>query len=146
MSTASPSSSSSERTGRKPSCSGSVWTPMNIAIMALAFFLFMPLGILVLIGLIAGVSPLQLPAKIASWASQASEGFEGMRAATGTRRAASGNAVFDEYQQTQIDRIEEIRTEVKERDTQFANFKIDEQRAKDRKQFDRFMGRDGDDL
>ena len=119
----------------------SVWTPMNIAIMVLGFIFFTPIGLLVLFGLIMGVSPWQLPQKIASWFEQASDRF-GSSPSRPSYRGRSGNKVFDEYQQTQLDRIEEIKTEVKERDQQFKTFKDDETRAKDKKQFDRFMGRD----
>ncbi len=120
-----------------------VWTPVNIALMVGGFIFFVPLGYVVLIGLIMGINPWQLPARIAEW-------FQGMRnqfETTGKSyaRGKSGNHVFDEYQQTQLDRIEEIKTEVRDRDRQFKTFKTDEQRAKDRRQFDRFMGRDGQD-
>ena len=123
-------------------CGGkSIWNPMNIGIMLVAFFFFTPLGFLVLFGLIRGVSPWQLPQWIASWFEGMSDRFP--NASRPSYRARSGNKIFDEYQQTQLDRIEEIKTEVRDRDQQFKTFKDDEQRSKDKKQFDRFMGRDG---
>lgn len=122
-----------------------VWTPVNIALMVLGFIFFTPIGLIILFGLIAGVSPMQLPGKIMSWFEGASEQFSSMRSTHSRSRTRSGNAVFDEYQQTQLDRIDEIRAEVRDRDHRFTSFKDEEKRGKDKKQFDRFMGRDHDD-
>ena len=122
-----------------------VWTPFNIALMVLGFVFFTPIGLLILFGLIAGVRPLDLPAKMMTWFEEASDRFSSMRATRPQGRSRSGNVVFDEYQQTQLDRIEEIRAEVRDRDQRFSSFKDEEQRSKEKKQFDRFMGRDQDD-
>lgn len=134
-----------QRHGSCRSYDRGVWTPVNIALMVLGFIFFTPLGLIILFGLIAGVSPMQLPGKIIGWFEGASEQFGTMRSTRSRNRARSGNAVFDEYQQTQLDRIDEIRAEVHERDHRFTSFKDEEQRTKDKKQFDRFMGRDQDD-
>ena len=121
-----------------------VWNPVNIGLMILGFIFFTPLGLIILFGLIMGISPFQLPRKIASWFNEASEWTNTMSSRTAGPRRKSGNDVFDEYQQTQLDRIEEIRSEVKDRDTQFKTFRQEEQRGKDKKQFDRFMGRNAE--
>ena len=111
-----------------------VWTPFIIAMMVLGF--------IILFGLIAGVSPMELPGKIMSWFGEARDQFDTVRSKAAPRASRSGNAVFDEYQQTQLDRIDEIRTEVRDREQRFSSFKSEEQRSKEKKQFDRFMGRD----
>ena len=142
-------SSSSRRRGCGDSWNSdgkhSVWNPFNIALMVLGFIFFTPLGLVILFGLIMGISPMNLPRKIAEWFQGASEWTSSMNPRPAAGRGKSGNAVFDEYQQTQLDRIEEIRTEVKERDTQFKSFQNEEKRGKDKKQFYRFMGRDRED-
>ena len=79
-------------------CNRGVWTPLNIVLMIAGFIIFTPVGFPILVGLICGVTPWQIPRWIASW-------FEGMsdwseRASTKyQRRTRSGNHVFDEYQQ-----------------------------------------------
>ena len=51
----------------------------------------------------------------------------------------SDNVVFDEYQQTQYDRIREIRDEIKDRSRRFARFREDAKRRADEEEFNRFM-------
>ena len=133
---------SGERRSRYKSCKSGVWSLPNIALMVLGFIIFAPLGFLILFGLIMGVGPLNLPAKIAEWFNQARESWDGSWNQVSMPRRGSGNSVFDEYQQTQMDRIDEIRAEIRNRDERFTSFKSDEQRDKERQQFDRFMGRD----
>ena len=52
---------------------------------------------------------------------------------------ASGNSVFNEFQQTQYDRIREIRDEIKERSRRFAEIRERAQRRADEEEFNRFM-------
>ena len=49
------------------------------------------------------------------------------------------NVVFNEYQQTQYDRIREIRDEIKERSRRFARFRASAKRRADEDEFNRFM-------
>ena len=51
----------------------------------------------------------------------------------------SDNIVFNEYQQTQYDRIREIKDETDSRAKNFAEFRNDAQRRKDEEEFNRFM-------
>ena len=120
-------------------CKGNgAWTPLNIALMVLGFVLFWPIGLAILFGIMAGIKPMELPWRIGAW-------FDGMKGQMGnpfdTKVSGSGNHVFDEYQQTQMDRIEEIKAEVRDRSDRFNRFKGDEERQRQQEQFDRFMGR-----
>ena len=49
------------------------------------------------------------------------------------------NVVFNEYQQTQFDRIREIKDEIKERSSRFADFRANAKRRADEEEFNRFM-------
>jgi hypothetical protein len=51
----------------------------------------------------------------------------------------SDNIVFNEYQQTQYDRIREIKEEIKKRAEAFRSFRFDAKRRKDQEEFDEFM-------
>ena len=53
--------------------------------------------------------------------------------------SGTGNQVFNEYQQTQFDRIREIKDEIKERARRFADFRSDAKRRADEEEFRRFM-------
>ena len=91
-----------------------------------------------LVCIMAGIKPMELLGRIGAW-------FDGMKGQMGnpfdTKVSGSGNHVFDEYQQTQMDRIEEIKAEVRDRSDRFNSFKGDEERQRQQEQFDRFMGR-----
>ena len=57
-----------------------------------------------------------------------------------SKDARSDNVVFNEFQQTQYDRIREIRDEIKERSRRFAQFRANAKRRADEEEFNRFMG------
>lgn len=50
-----------------------------------------------------------------------------------------GNGVFNEYQQTQYDRIREIREEIKTRSNRFGEFGMNARRRADQEEFNSFM-------
>ena len=52
---------------------------------------------------------------------------------------AVDNVVFNEYQQTQYDRIREIKEEIKSRANRFSEFRMDAKRRADQEEFNRFM-------
>ena len=122
----------------------SVWNPVNIGLMVLGFIFFAPIGFLILFGLVMGIAPLALPGKISEWIQTARDSGNWSADTWKTQGPApkqTGNRVFDEFQQTQLDRIEEIREEVRHRDQHFKSFRDDEVRAADKHQFERFMDR-----
>ena len=53
--------------------------------------------------------------------------------------AFSDNVVFNEYQQTQYDRVNEIKEEIKVRAKRFYEFRSDERRRADAYEFNKFM-------
>ncbi len=105
------------------------WNGINIAVMVVSFVLFWPFGLVVLYWILKGRDVRDLPATARSqWHTLRSGGF---------RR--SDNVVFDEYQQTQYDRIKEIQHEIDCRAKRFVQFRKDVQRRKDQEEFNRFM-------
>ena len=57
------------------------------------------------------------------------------------RRGHTGNAAFDDYRRTELDRLEAQRRALQEESRAFAEFVEELKRAKDREQFDAFMAK-----
>lgn len=114
-------------------CGGGHWSWANIAAMVLGFIIFPPLGIVVLVWALMGRPVQELPA----WLREKWNQVVG-----GTRSATYGdsdNIVFNEYQQTQYDRIREIKDEIGRRADAFRHFRSDARRRQDQKEFEEFM-------
>jgi hypothetical protein len=114
-------------------CGGGHWSGANIAAMVLGFIIFAPLGVVVLAWALMGRRVQDLPA----WLREKWQQF-----GPGDRAVASGgsdNTVFNEYQQTQYDRIREIKDEIGRRAEAFRSFRADAQRRQDQKEFEDFM-------
>ena len=108
------------------------WSSFNIAAMVVSFVVFWPLGLVVLFWIMAGRNVRDLPAAIkAKW-----QEFSGGSYNFGER---SGNSVFNDFQQTQYDRINEIKHEIKTRSERFKEFKMDAKRRADQEEFNNFM-------
>ncbi len=108
------------------------WSITNIVAMVIGFVLFWPLGLFMLYWIFKGREVTDLRRHFAEKWNR----FKGNDAA-----GASGadNQVFNEYQQTQFDRIREIKDEIKERARRFAEFRSDAKRRADEEEFRRFM-------
>ena len=111
------------------------WSGLNIAAMVVGFMVFWPIGLLILYWIIKGRSVKELPQGIREqWSKM-----------TGSRRGngdgPSDNVVFNEFQQTQYDRIREIKDEIKERSRRFAAFRANAKRRADEEEFNRFMSK-----
>ena len=106
---------------------------MNIAALVAGFVIFPPLGFIVLLWTLSGRPITELPGAIRDKWNQYKGGKREMKP------EASDNAVFKEYQQTQYDRINEIKEEIRTRAQRFAAFRSDAQRRKDQEEFDTFM-------
>lgn len=114
-------------------CVGGYWSIANIAAMVLGFLVFAPLGFVVLLWTILGHPIQDLPAWVRDkWA----QFFRGGHARTPNE---SDNIVFNEYQQTQYDRIHEIKEEIKRRAEAFRAFRFDAKRRQDQQEFEAFM-------
>ncbi len=109
------------------------WSAVNIAAMVVGFVIFWPVGLMVLFWILSGRHVRDLPSAVqgiwarffGNWGSE--RGF------------GSDNVVFDEYQQTQYDRIAEIKTEIRERARRFEEFRADARRRADEAEFNQFM-------
>ena len=108
------------------------WSGFNIAAMVFSFVFFWPIGLLVLFWILSGREARDLPAAIADkWRS--------FRAGSGGFGEGSTNVVFNDFQQTQYDRINEIKHEIKQRSERFNAFRADAKRRADQEEFNRFM-------
>ena len=117
-------------------CSGGNWSGINIAAMVIGFVLFWPLGLVVLYWNISGKNLQDLPPAIQEkWNSL----FGGVK---NHKDSEGENSIFDEFQQTQYDRIYEIKEEIKTRASNFRNFKEDAKRQADEAEFKDFMSSD----
>lgn len=121
-------------------CSKGNWSGINIAAMVIAFVLFWPLGLVVLYWNISGRDIKELPDAI-------KEKWESIMNGCCQRKDSlqSDNVVFDEYQQTQFDRIREIKEEIKSRARRFNVFRSEAKRRQDEKEFKDFMAKNPDD-
>jgi hypothetical protein len=115
------------------SCGRGHWSGANITAMVLGFMLFPPLGFIVLLWTILGHPIQELPGWVRDKWDQIFR-----KTNTGTYKD-SDNIVFNEYQQTQYDRIREIKEEIKKRAEAFRSFRFDAKRRKDQEEFDEFM-------
>ena len=109
------------------------WSGLNIAAMVVGFMVFWPIGLLILYWIIKGRSVKELPNGIREQYSRIVGGWRGNDV------GPSGNVVFNEFQQTQYDRIREIKDEIKERSRRFTEFRANAKRRADEDEFNRFM-------
>lgn len=113
-------------------CGKGKWSGRNIVVMVLAFMLFWPVGLVVLYWILSGRDVKDLPGSIQRKWSQTF----GAQSSSPSR---SDNVVFDEYQQTQYDRISEIKEEIKDRARRFHEYRADAKRRADEVEFKSFM-------
>lgn len=119
---------------RRGACRGN-WNALNVATMVLGFVLFWPIGLALVFWIASGRDVRELPPAFRDlWARLRGNGDGGLG-----RGARSDNVVFDEYQQAQYDRIDEIRSEIRERSRRFAEWRMNARRRADQEEFDRFM-------
>ncbi len=118
-------------------CSRGNWSLMNIAAMVLGFVLFWPLGLAVLFWNISGRDVRDIPGTVKQKWSDMFGGSHNRASYHGY--SSSENAVFDEFQQTQFDRISEIKEEIKNRARRFGDFRANARRRAQEKEFQEFM-------
>ena len=108
------------------------WSGFNIAAMVLGFVFFWPIGLIVLGWILSGRHVQELPGAVRQlWSTVFDK--------SGDSAGSSRNSVFHDYQQTQYDRIREIKEEIKARSHRFGEFRSDVKRRADQEEFDRFM-------
>ena len=113
------------------------WSAMNIAAMVLGFVFFWPVGLVIVLWIVSGRNVQDLPQAVANLWHQVIEQING----GGEKVSGSANVVFNDYQQTQYDRIREIKDEIKERARRFGDFRSAAKRRADEAEFDEFMSR-----
>ena len=138
--TASANSTINESSQYRGSCSKGNWSAMNIAAMVIGFILFWPIGLVILYWNITGRDIKDLPGAIQDkWSSMFNKSWCGMKKSD---RTYAENSVFNEYQQTQFDRIAEIKEEISNRAKSFKDFQSDAKRRADEAEFKEFMSAD----
>ncbi len=110
------------------------WSGLNITAMVVGFIVFWPVGLFFLYWIIKGRSVKELPQTIRELWSRMTGSWHGNDV------GPSDNVVFNEFQQTQYDRIREIKDEIKERSRRFFEFRTNAKRRADEEEFNRFMG------
>ncbi|MET0065314.1 MAG: DUF2852 domain-containing protein [Candidatus Thiodiazotropha sp.] len=120
--------------GRMGNCRGH-WSGANLVAMVLGFVIFPPLGFAVLVWTILGHPIQELP----GWVRDKWQHFFGGRRSQPYQD--SENIIFNEFQQTQHDRIREIKEEIRKRAEAFKAFRFDAKRRQDQAEFDEFMAR-----
>ncbi|MGB0843738.1 MAG: DUF2852 domain-containing protein [Alphaproteobacteria bacterium] len=123
----------SRQNGKNKSCGKGKWTTFNIAAMVLGFVFCWPIGLFVLFWIMSGRDVKQIPSALQE---QWNRLFSGSNRSSGDK---SDNSVFNDYQQTQYDRISEIKEEIKDRASRFSEYRSDAKRRADEKEFRTFM-------
>ena len=109
------------------------WSPMNTAAMVIGFVAFWPIGLVLLYWNIKGRDVRDLPGAIqGKWARLRNKRCK-------NDVAGSDNSLFNEFQQTQYDRIREIKEEIKDRSRRFQAYRADAKRRADEEEFNQFM-------
>ncbi|GJD34883.1 DUF2852 domain-containing protein [Methylobacterium aerolatum] len=114
----------------------------EIGAIVVGFIYWWPIGLALLAWKFAGYPAFN---ELRDSARRGFGGFENARPVSRFARAfeaanrGSGNAAFDEYRRTELDRLEAQRRALEEESRAFAAFVEELKRAKDREQFDAFM-------
>jgi hypothetical protein len=132
---------------RSGSCGIKGWSPVEILATVLGFMVYWPIGV----GLIAWKLMRQNGSTRHDWfgnlrSSFAGHGFGDAGAAfradwSGFAPGRTGNAAFDEWRKSEIERLEAERRKLEEAQREFAAFAEEARRARDREEFERFMSR-----
>lgn len=116
---------------------------MEIAVIILGFIFAWPLALAYLVWKMCGYPKYdEAKAFFRDTVGRASEDiFGSRRAAGGFGYASSGNAAFDDYRRSELERLEEERRKLDDEAREFRNFVEELKRAKDREEFDAFMAK-----
>ena len=125
---------------RKDCCNKGNWSGINIAVMVMGFVLFWPVGLLILYWNITGRNLKDLPGAVQKkWSAMFNGSWSSSK---GNDNMKGENSIFDEFQQTQYDRITEIKDEIKNRARSFKDFRSNAKRRADEAEFKEFMSSD----
>lgn len=123
-------------------CSGGMksrrWTPFNTVAMVLGFVLFWPIGLAMLAYIVWGD---RMTGNFATMRDKM-DSFGGKFSRDNRphyRHNPTGNVAFDEYRAAELARLEEERRKIDEMRSEFDEYIHNLRRAKDQKEFDKFM-------
>ncbi|MGQ0485480.1 MAG: DUF2852 domain-containing protein [Hyphomicrobiales bacterium] len=116
------------------------WAAWEVGAVVAGFVVFWPLGLLALFlkWKNGEIWPRSSEGQ-APWAGVKKPDFESWRSYRAYGFASSGNAAFDDYKRTQLQRLEEERRKLQEDQRAFSAYVERLRRAKDQDEFDRFM-------
>lgn len=117
------------------------WSALEVAAMVAGFVIFWPLGLMAMFlkwkkGEMWPGSTSKAPWSDWNWKMPA------MGSAWGNRSygfASSGNAAFDDYKRSELERLEAERRKLDEEQKAFAEHLANLRKARDKEEFDRFM-------
>lgn len=115
------------------------WTPVTIAMMIIGFMIFWPLGMAMIAYILWGDRLDEFKSNINS----STDRFAGKWSRDcGSRRYSAkrtGNVAFDEWRESEIDRLKQERRKIEEMRAEFDDHLQELRRAKDKDDFDVFM-------
>ncbi len=116
------------------------WNPATIALMVLGFVIFWPLGLAMLAYILFGdrLQEFKRDANRAFDANFKRHGY-GCKGHKGHWHQRTGNVAFDDWREKELERIEEERRKLDEMKAEFDEYLRELRRAKDEKEFSRFM-------
>ena len=129
---------------RRGGCGKAGWSPVEILAVVLGFMVYWPVGV----GLIAWKFVQRRQQEGGDWFGNMRTRMEGFASATAGARSDwsgfgfgqhPGNAAFDEWRKTEIERLEAERRKLEDAQREFATFAEEARKAKDREEFERFM-------
>ena len=114
------------------------WTPATIGLMVVGFMVFWPLGLAMLAYVIWGERLDGFKRDV----NAATDGvFSSFRSATRRSAPYTGNVAFDEWRESEINRLNDERRKLDELRADFEEELREFRRAKDQEDFDRFMAK-----
>jgi len=115
------------------------WTPVTIALMILGFIVFWPLGLAMIAYIIWGDRLEEFKSDVNRATDGVVDRFRGGERASGLSRAGTGNVAFDEWRETEFERLAEERRKLDEMRAEFDDYQRELRRAKDRDEFESFL-------
>lgn len=116
------------------------WTPVTIAMMIVGFMIFWPLGLAMIGYIVWGDRLDQFKTDVNKATDNFSGAFKrGSHFARGRGFDRTGNVAFDDWRETELDRLDEKRRELDAMRADFDTYARELRRAKDQDDFDRFM-------
>lgn len=112
------------------------WTPATIALTVIGFMVFWPLGLAMLAYIIWGD---RLEGFKRSANNVTDSVFGLYKGPTFRNAGRTGNVAFDDWRQTELDRLAEERRKLDSMYAEFDAYAQELRRAKDQEEFDRFM-------